>query len=226
MSALVYLHGFWGAPQDFSWSHAECPNYTNIESLSPQNFLSDWAQGFLDWTRDQIKSEPLTAVGYSQGGRLLMGAFALAPERFNKLILISAHPGLLSVDEKEARLKSDRVWAQKFRTQPWDLLQKEWNGQGVFQGGKSILREEKDFQREILALCLENWSLAHQPDYRQVLQQHRQKVYSIVGENDLKYAELYSQMGLNLHKAKGAAHRVPSDQPIHLTETLNLILKS
>ena len=106
----------------------------------------------------------------------------------------------------------------------WEQLQSLWNGQEVFKNGNLITRQPQDFNRETLALCLENWSLAHQPDYRSTMD-NQKNIEVVLGEEDTKYIQLYSAMNVKVHKVKGAAHRVPSDQSIRLTEVLNLILK-
>lgn len=227
VSDVIFLHGFLGLPSDFDscFSHLKSKNvksfdYMRVTGLTPEVYISDWGQNFL---RSQVGDDALTAVGYSQGGRLLLGAYAQKPQRFKKLILISSHSGLRSYSEKETRLSSDRQWARQFRGSQWDQLMKDWNAQSVFQKGREVSRNENDFDREDLALCFENWSLAHQPDYFELIQKN-ENIYVVVGEHDQKYRELYNYLGSRLLVTKGAAHRVPSDQPIHLAEILNSIL--
>lgn len=227
---VFFFHGFWGQASDFDFLKASSINYdvqsieyTQHEFLSPENFISDWGHGFWRWVDENKIQTPLRAVGYSQGGRLLLQAFALAPERFESLVLISSHPGLQSFQEKEQRLSHDRKWAQDFRTLDWSTLQSTWNSQGVFVGGKDQPRLEKDFDRDLLALCFENWSLAHQSDFRELIRKHTDKIKVILGSEDSKYLKLYEDAKISFQKAKGAAHRVPSDQPLILAEVLNSI---
>lgn len=231
MNPILFFHGFWGLPTDFKFQisdlklqNARSLDYAKIPQLSPENYFSDWGSQFIAYLDQQYPGTQISAVGYSQGGRLLLSAFAIQPERFKKLVLISSHPGLQTIEEREQRLKSDRNWAQKFRLMYWDQLQNLWNAQDVFKKGKSTVRLSQDFDRETLALCLENWSLAHQPDYRPLLVD-QSKIEVVLGEEDTKYIELFSALKVKVHKVKGAAHRVPSDQSIRLTEVLNLILE-
>lgn len=229
---IIFFHGFFGLPSDYRYeflSRGEkkihSPDYTNLPELSPEIYLSDWGSEFLKWADHNWGLDPLTAIGYSQGGRLLLSAFALQPERFDKLVLISSHPGLQSTQEREERLKSDRKWALNFREMEWSLLTQLWDSQSVFKQGPVPKRDPQNFDREKLALCLENWSLAHQPDYREVMAS-QSRIEVILGEDDEKYVQLYAALKVKIHKVKGAAHRVPLDQPIRLTETLNSILDS
>lgn len=227
VSNAQFFHGFLGKTSDFDscfsylkFKNVKSVDYMRATGLTPEVYISDWGQNFL---RSQAGSDALIAVGYSQGGRLLLGAYAQEPQRFKKLILISSHSGLKSYVEKETRLSSDRQWARQFRRSQWDQLMKDWNAQSVFQKGSEVSRNENDFNREELALCFENWSLAHQPDYSELIQ-NNENIFVIVGEHDQKYRDLYSSLGDRLLITKGAAHRVPSDQPIHLAEILNSIL--
>jgi len=228
---VFFFHGFWGQASDFEFLKtlannfdAQSIEYTHHELLGPESFISDWGQGFWHWVDEMKIQTPLRAVGYSQGGRLLLQAFALAPEKFESLVLISSHPGLQSFQEKEQRLVHDRKWAHDFRSLDWISLQAKWNSQGVFAGGKEKPRMEEDFDRNVLAACLENWSLAHQSDFRDMIRSHNDKIHVILGSEDSKYLKLYEETKISFQKAKGAAHRVPSDQPLILAEVLNSIL--
>lgn len=231
MNPLLLLHGFWGLPSDFSPQLPELRlkklhslDYTKIPQLSPEIYFSDWGTQFISYLDQQFPGTQVSAVGYSQGGRLLLSAFAAQPDRFKQLILISSHPGLQKIEDREQRLKTDRSWAQKFRRMDWEQLQGLWNAQEVFKKGNLITRQPQDFDRQTLALCLENWSLAHQPDYRSLMVD-QSKIEVILGEEDTKYVQLYRDLNVKVHKVKGAAHRVPSDQSIRLTEVLNLIFE-
>jgi 2-succinyl-6-hydroxy-2,4-cyclohexadiene-1-carboxylate synthase len=221
----VYLHGFWGSAKETIHPSITSIEYTKEVAIGSEQFILNWAGAFAHWIKKNKGHDPLNLVGYSQGGRLLMGLLKVSPDLINHLVLISSHPGLKTFDERELRLKNDRAWAKKFRNQNWEELESEWNSQDVFKGGQSNKRNESEFDREVLAQCLENWSLAHQPDYRKLLEENSHKVTVIVGEKDDKYGEIYQSIQVPLIKAKGAAHRVPSDQPIHLAEILKSVLK-
>ncbi|MFN8792235.1 MAG: alpha/beta fold hydrolase [Bdellovibrionales bacterium] len=229
--SVFFLHGFWGAPDDFRFVraanlgfHPEFVAYVQDPELGPHHFLSDWGAQFLKWVQTRSPGRPLKAVGYSQGGRLLLQALQQSPESFEKLLLISVNPGLQSFPEREERLHSDRRWAQDFRTRPWKELESRWNAQSVFAGGKSSSHLHKDEDRESLALCLENWSLAHQPDFRDLMNQHAKKIEVLIGESDTKYVEQYKFFKGPVTKAKGAAHRVPLDKPSLVVEKLKSII--
>lgn len=227
MSQVLCFHGFLGQTSDFEFLKThdakfkiESVDYTRTPLLNTEVFLSDWGPGFWTWIEDRGILKPIRAIGYSQGGRLLLQAFAMAPEKFESLTLISTHPGLESFEEKELRLKNDRAWAKDFRTMDWNTLEQKWNSQPVFAGGKENPRNEKDFNRETLALCLENWSLAHQANFRDLIKTHQDKIKIILGSEDLKYIKIYEDLGVKFHTVRGAAHRVISDKPYETMLTL------
>jgi 2-succinyl-6-hydroxy-2,4-cyclohexadiene-1-carboxylate synthase len=228
---VLFFHGFWGRAADGKFlqqfgfkKNSLAVEYAKIQKLNSENYLSDWGSQFIDWKRQQWGDEPIEAVGYSQGGRLLLQAFEASPRDFKKLVLISTHPGLLNFQEKEQRLENDRHWAKKFRTLDWTQLQKEWDSQGVFHSKIGPSRIEAEYDRKILALCFENWSLAHQQNFRELINTNLDKIKIILGEEDAKYVKLYQEFLRDLSALKmekGAAHRVPFDQPNRLVETLN-----
>ncbi|MFN9067620.1 MAG: alpha/beta fold hydrolase, partial [Bdellovibrionales bacterium] len=187
----LYLHGFWGSAKEIHHPSITSIEYTNDSQIGSEQFILNWADAFAAWIKNNWGNNPVNLIGYSQGGRLLMGLLMVDPDLINQLVLISSHPGLKTIEEKELRLKHDRTWAKKFRNQNWIELESEWNSQDVFKGGKPHPRNENDFNREVLAQCLENWSLAHQPDYRKLLEANAHKVTAIVGAEDKKYCEIY-----------------------------------
>ncbi len=231
---VLFFHGFWGQSSDWDFLKAhhfqnnfQAVPYMQIPELSSTVHIMNWGAHFLKWKSQKWGEAPIRAVGYSQGGRLLLQAFQQNPSCFQQLILISSHPGFQNPEEREARIKSDKIWAQKFRTLSWAELDRQWNSQAVFQMKVSPLRKNSEQDRESLALCFENWSLGYQQDFREIINQYPDKISIILGDEDAKYVGVYRDFlkdTSRLRMEKGAAHRVPFDQPKSLVETLNLIL--
>ena len=188
------MHGFLGLPSDWEGFNVKA---VPIEAFSD---MYTWAKHF----NEQVKQEGAKKnrlIGYSMGGRLASYAAAQAPELWERVWLISTHPGLNS--GFEGRIEKDEVWANKFENQEWFSLMAEWMAQPVFFGSSAPLRMPSDFDRKTLVAYLRNYSLGRQkitpPD----------KVGWIVGEKDEIYREL-------LPKAlviKDAGHRVMFDNP-------------
>jgi len=220
---IYCFHGFWGSPQDFDAIPGSLAvDYTHLEELSPEHFLSDWGQNFFDWKlRTTGAKDSIVAAGYSQGGRLLLNAFQLNPQAFEKLYLISVNPGLRTPKERELRLQQDRKWAQKFRHQEHEDLIKEWNAQTVFGPPPNESKSQRKLDRDKLALALENWSLAHQQDFRELLKQNLDRIVFILGENDKKYVELYQEFGVPYRLISGSYHRVLNEKPEELARVFH-----
>lgn len=73
--------------------------------------------------------------GYSLGGRLAMQAVLAHPPLWKGAVFVSANPGLEDEAEKAARRAKDAEWAVKCLSAPWEDFLKEWDAQGVFEGG-------------------------------------------------------------------------------------------
>lgn len=145
-----------------------------------------------------------------------MHALIANPELWDAAIIISAHPGLLSQEERAARLKIDLDWSNRFLQDPWEPLMADWNGNAVFAGlPLTKSRREKDFKREQLADLLLNWSLGAQQPLYERLEKLSKPLLFLAGELDVKYSGIAKQCAhfAEISIVSGAAHRLPWDQP-------------
>lgn len=156
---IIALHGFLGGPWDFL--SFDIPHKARSINSWALNSFEDWSDGFSKEISDNI------VLGYSLGARLLLHALIKKPQK--AAIIISAHPGLKQ--NQHSRLQDDLAWAKRFRRDPWADVIKSWNEQEIFK--KSQKREflEENYQREELALMLENFSLGKQADLRPQINQ-------------------------------------------------------
>jgi 2-succinyl-6-hydroxy-2,4-cyclohexadiene-1-carboxylate synthase len=201
---LVALHGFLGLASD--WLKIPGLN-TRALDLWPHALAgTSWAEG--------LYGKPVL-LGYSMGGRLAMRAAVEEPERWSGAIFVSAHPGLASGHAE--RLQSDLAWAARFRRDPWPDLMQDWNSQAVLSVGGVLERHEHDFDRKALALAIDRWSLARQPDLREGLSRLPFPVLFVTGARDEKFTKLARELRrseLQTHvEVEGAGHRVPWDRP-------------
>ena len=204
------LHGFLGRPQD--WDQI-LPDFQAIDLFNDICPFWEWAEKF----NASVKT-PGILLGYSLGGRLAMHALLNRPELWTGAILVSCHPGLQSPEEKKLRLQHEYRWAERFQSDPWDLLLQDWNQQSVFIGDQPKKREEQDFSRIALSKALQEWSLGQQEDLRERLGQLDLPIFWIAGEQDEKYATLTKEAHLKHPISKkwiapNASHRVPWQQP-------------
>jgi 2-succinyl-6-hydroxy-2,4-cyclohexadiene-1-carboxylate synthase len=177
---------------------------------------SDW--DFLPWPHSASAGEVL--LGYSMGGRLALQL--LERERFAKAVIVSA--GLNAPDD--ARRARDETWAQRFESEAWTPLLRDWNAQPVF-GGHALARREQDYDRADLARQLREWSPAVLPPPR--LEAIETPILWIAGERDARYVAIAKTAVARLPHAElwicpDAGHRVPWEQPERFVERLRAFL--
>lgn len=145
-----------------------------------------------------------------------MHALLLSPEKWDAAILISAHPGLTSAEERTVRLEADLKWAERFLNDPWDQLMRDWNANPVFGGHPfPFSRDKGAFERKKLALQLTNWSLGNQEPLLPRLKQLDIPLLILAGEQDQKFCAIAEQFQsfAQVSIIPEASHRVPWDQP-------------
>lgn len=131
-------------------------------------------------------------VGYSLGGRVAMMAACQGLAGLCGVIVEGGHPGLQSAEQRAERQRSDRQWAQRFRTEPLTAVFADWYQQPVFASLNDDQRRELVALRSnnngaTLAAMLEATSLAVQPDLRANLSARTFAFYYLCGERDSKF---------------------------------------
>lgn len=230
--ALIALPGFLGLKSDWDQfkSHQLGVDDFIPESLFYASSLNEFALTFnMKVAKKYFPSKAL--MGYSLGGRLALHILLAAPHLWNKAIIVSAHPGLNTLKEKEQRLTNDTIWAHKFLNEPWDCLMNEWNQQDVFQGSSPCFeRFEKEFVRSDLAHFLTCYSLGCQRNLRKEIAKLTLPILWITGELDQKFSSLASELKFNhprsrILQMKNAGHRVPWEQPVIFQKEVYSFLK-
>lgn len=192
---LVALHGFFGAPEDWSPILESFDSKLEIETLTPD--LGVWATkakvtdfetfaaAFNASVRSFVEEREEAAViaGYSLGARLAAHCLLDSPELYRAGLLISMNPGLSQRDlgARRERLDFDSAWSDRLRREPWENTWKAWNEQTVLRpGSRSGLQtggrrgagdleeigRRLEGRREAWARAMELWSLGHQADLR------------------------------------------------------------
>lgn len=170
-------------------------------------------------------SLPSLALGYSLGGRLLLQVLGQRAGFPEGLIFVSTNPGLSSKSDKEGRRRNDLRWAERFLHENWESVLRDWNSQDVFAGGHAEPpRQEKDFDRSVLAGILTQWSLAEQMDFRELAGKDSRPQLWFAGERDRKFCSLLeslpSSAKLQKEVVTQAGHRVHLDGPESLARRL------
>jgi len=217
---ITALHGFLGLPADWDFFPV------NAVPLGKAKPFWKWAEQFNKTNKDK----PRILMGYSLGGRLALHALVASPQQWDAAIIISAHPGLDSQQDKTRRLEKSLAWAARFETDPWDDLMRDWEAQDVFVGNTfRFNRKESDYDRHQLADMLRVWSLGRQENLVSQVQKLPCPILWIAGQNDPTYAGIVSTLSLVDPKSKvwivpSAGHRVPWEQPDAFKNEVNLFL--
>jgi 2-succinyl-6-hydroxy-2,4-cyclohexadiene-1-carboxylate synthase len=207
MTLIVALHGFLGQSQDYEGLSQALAGKKEVDVWAPDLFalgsqwsphlsLENWADQLNRHVVELKKYDRRIILGYSLGGRLGFQALHQQPEVWDSSLLISCNPLKLREREREARALWDRKWAEKFRSEPWEVLIKDWNSLDLFahETGAPPRRFEDDYDRETLALALEKWSPIHQ----RMISRHKVEQFKnchwLVGLQDRKYLAIQEKI--------------------------------
>jgi len=211
-----FLHGALGCPADWdAWRREDDVAVDLYADLAPYD---EWATRFCTQVR-ALDAAPVL-IGYSMGGRLALHALRADPGLWRRALIVSAHSGLKTEEERAARLKNDGAWAAKARQLPWDAFLGEWNTQPVLAGNVDALsgREALEARREAVAEAFDCWSLGRQANLLPFLENLNVPVTWLAGERDAKFTAVARTSVGNLPQGRleivaDAGHRVPWEQP-------------
>lgn len=163
-----------------------------------------------------------TYVGYSLGGRIMLHAALQFPEEVERLVLISASPGIQDHAERESRIAADSNLAERIGAIGVEAFVDEWMAMPMFAGLNSSnnqraerLTNTADGLIRSLKLC----GTGAQESFWHRLDELKMPVLLIVGERDQKFVGLNQEMkaaiGSNAQLAvvPGAGHSVPLEDP-------------
>lgn len=215
------LHGFLGKAADW-----EILGITARENFKPFNLfhdlpivpLEEWAEAYNQYVRDKALNHENILMGYSLGGRLGLHAVLQNPKQWKAAIIVSAHLGLKTEEERKFRIQGDEKWAKKFETQPWEPLMQEWKAQSVFkQNEDSFQRKESDFERNTLSKALTVWSLGRQENLKTKISELPIPILWVVGEEDKKFKDQADDLSFKHPQSQvcvvtQSGHRVPWEQ--------------
>ncbi|MBW4474865.1 MAG: 2-succinyl-6-hydroxy-2,4-cyclohexadiene-1-carboxylate synthase [Stenomitos rutilans HA7619-LM2] len=201
---ILFLHGFMGNHADFDTAIAHLASHfccitvdlpghgqTIVEGDAELYTLPQTAKAIVTWL-DQLQISHCFLVGYSMGGRLALYLALHFPQRFPKVVLESASPGLKTDAERTARLEHDRSLADQLEADFPSFLS-HWYSQPLFQA----LRHQPAFDQLQarrsqnnpleLAKALRFFSTGLQPSLWEWLPHHTQSLLLLVGASDRKF---------------------------------------
>jgi len=233
---LILVHGFTQTGR--SWQpvlHAlggryralapDLPGHGDFAARRPASFAAcDAYLGALAGDRR------ITLAGYSLGGRVALHAGLSLGDRVERLVLISASPGLANASERGARAAADAALADHIEAVGLQAFVREWGAQPLFAGMPRGIAElaEADRMRntaEGLAAALRGLGTGVMPSLWNRLEELTVAVDLVVGERDLKFRAIAERMqaalpDARLHVVPGAGHAVQLEVPGAVADVL------
>lgn len=235
-ASVLALHGFTGCGKDFDCMRHAFPDvYFDTPDLHAADIPEDFP-GLLTLLEDRFeqlsKTQPRILLGYSMGGRIALHlALRLARNgRFRKgdrLILISASPGLKSEEERKSRREHDAALARKILAAPdaaafyafWRTvpiiasqanIPEPWNNR--------ILENRAAADKTHWARSLETLGTGALPPLWDELGEINVETLLVCGENDAKFTQIAETMHAalphsRLVKIPGCGHTPQLEDP-------------
>ncbi len=233
---VLFLHGFMGASADwnevadaladtFFCIAVDLSGHGRSLHVAPEAYTMHGTADAVVRTLDTLQLPRCALVGYSMGGRLALYLALHHPERFTRLVLESASPGLETPEARAERRALDEKRAQQLETSDLGVFMREWYRQPLFA---SLDRHPGLRERMIearlgndaagLARSLRGIGTGRQPSLWERLQRLRVSTCAVAGALDTKYVDLARQMAacaerVDVRIVPEAGHNVHAEQP-------------
>ena len=130
--------------------------------------------------------------GYSLGGRVALHVALAAPERVQRLLLVSCGAGIEDADERAARRESDEGLARRLEQEPFEDFIEHWRAQPVFAGeppeaGALARADQRRNEPHALAAALRGLGTGAMEPLWGRLAELEMPARAIVGERDAKF---------------------------------------
>ena len=244
---LLFLHGFmgntdeWEAIVPFLSASFYCivvdlPGHGLTVAQDEDDYRMEKCAANLMALLDALNISTCRLVSYSMGGRLAFYLAIFYHERFEKVIIESASPGLQTEHERRARVKHDRKMARQLEALPLNQFLQTWYSQPIFS---SIDKASKPYQKMIqtrmkndsgrLSLSLQLMGTGVQPPLWEMLGQISADVLCIVGEKDAKYIQIAKAAAARCRRAQvkiiaDAGHNVHFENRTEYVKQVTLFL--
>lgn len=246
LPVVLFLHGFLGSSADFNTAIAylsehfcclavDLPGHGNtvVDGEDDRYTMPQTASAIVTWL-DELQVSRCFLVGYSMGGRLALYLALHFPQRFPRVVLESASPGLQTEAERTARLHHDYELADRLEADFPSFLS-YWYNQPLFQALRHHpaflqVKEQRSRNRPTaLAKSLRALSTGLQPSLWELLPQ-MQPLLLLVGEDDRKFCTINQAMAnscstIQLEVMPGCGHVIHLEKPEIFTEAVRLFLQ-
>jgi 2-succinyl-6-hydroxy-2,4-cyclohexadiene-1-carboxylate synthase len=234
---LLLLHGWMGSSDDYRevidrlrWQFnciaIDLPGHGRTEVIGGDrgyDFVNT-ARGIMQLL-DSLGIERCSIAGYSFGGRLALYLALEFPERFDKVTIESASPGLATELERQARVIQDWQIIDRLETDLFADFVRDWYRQPIFTGIANHPNFDNLIQRRIttnrpndLIKSLERAGLGMQPYLGDRLKLHNRPISLIVGGLDRKFVDINREIdrecpSTTLKIIPNCSHNINFQQP-------------
>lgn len=209
---ILFLHGFLGdcddfarvislLSDDFCCLTVDLPGHgkTIVTGGDEYYTMENTALGLIQFL-NILNIDKCFLLGYSMGGRLALYLTINFPDRFTKVVLESASPGLKTQEEQLLRIARDRQLAEELETKDFRAFLNNWYEQPIFNSLKkysdfdSILEHRLENKPLELAKSLRNLSVGIQPSLWEKIKDNQIPLLLLVGEYDNKFKLINQEM--------------------------------
>jgi 2-succinyl-6-hydroxy-2,4-cyclohexadiene-1-carboxylate synthase len=236
---LWCLHGAVGAATDWkAFAHAMAAAGVETRSVDLWRMLDCCPMPLMEAGRvlnaecrgvNRSEASKPVLVGYSMGGRIALHALLDEDPPWRAAVIVGAHPGLESEDERISRRASDAEWGSRALSGDWLEFLEAWNAQPVLRDSGEKAGPPL-FRRREIARSFIDWSLGAQESLWDELPGIRVPVLWVCGERDAKFRAIGERAvslipDAELAVIEGAGHRVPWDEPEAFARRVTEFLK-
>lgn len=174
--------------------------------------------------------ERFALAGYSMGGRIALHVALAAPQRVNRLGLVSTTAGIEDATERAERLEADRRLAEEIERDGVRAFAERWAAQPLFAGQPPAVTAAAQADRlrnsaEGLATALRGLSTGAMTPLWERLAELTMPADVLVGERDAKFHALARRLTAalpraTLHVVAGAGHALPLEAPVEVAGIL------
>lgn len=174
-----------------------------------------------------------TYAGYSMGGRLCLRLALERPDLVERLVLVSATPGLRTDEERTARVASDEALAQSVERDGVDAFLERWLAQPMFAGVPADapgLDDRRSLTAGHLAYCLRVLGTGTMEPVWDRLEELHMPVLVVTGTRDAKFDAIGAEMAERItgarHVRLDGGHALPLEAPEALAAVINDFVNS
>ncbi|MBD2208939.1 2-succinyl-6-hydroxy-2,4-cyclohexadiene-1-carboxylate synthase [Calothrix sp. FACHB-156] len=248
---ILFLHGFMGKMDEFdeaitllgdefSYLTIDLPGHGKTQVLGTDEcYTMPYTAQALIKLLDELQITNCFLVGYSMGGRLALYLTLHFPERFSKVVLESACPGLVTEAERLARIQHDyhigRKLIRSLETSDFATFLSNWYSQPIFgdiiHHPKYELMLESRLQNHPLELdkSLRFMGTGYQPSLWEKLKESKNPLLLLVGEYDDKFIDINQKMAdicqnAQLKVIENSGHNVHLENTSEFVQHLRMFL--